>query len=72
MVRGRCGGRRQGVMGGGVTPLVASTPEGSSPQGDEQVVWQEKIEVGDLVRMMRSFQCMSEALISIFNACWYR
>jgi hypothetical protein len=37
MVRGHCGGRRCGARGGGVTPLVASTPEGSNPQGEEQV-----------------------------------
>jgi hypothetical protein len=45
-------------------PPVASTPEGSNPQGDEQVVRQEKIAVGDVVGMMRYFQWMSEALIS--------
>jgi hypothetical protein len=47
-----------------VTPPVASTPEGSNPQGGEQVLGQEQIVVGDVVRMMRSFQRMSEALIS--------
>jgi hypothetical protein len=45
-------------------PPVASTPEGSNPQGDEQVVGQEQIVVGDVVGMMRSFQWMSEALIN--------
>jgi hypothetical protein len=30
----------------------------------KQVVGQEQIAVGDVVRMMRSFQCMSEALIN--------
>jgi hypothetical protein len=45
-------------------PPIASTPEGSNPQGDEQVLGQEQIVVGDVVRMMRSFQRMSEALIS--------
>jgi hypothetical protein len=45
-------------------PPVASMPEGSNPQGDEQVVGQEQIAVGDVVGLMRSFQCMSEALIS--------
>jgi hypothetical protein len=45
-------------------PPVASTPEGSNPQGGEQVLGQEHIAVGDVVRMMRSFQCMSEALFS--------
>jgi hypothetical protein len=53
-----------GARGGGVTPPVTSTPEGSNPQGDEQVVGQEQIAVGDVVGLMRSFQCMSEALIS--------
>jgi hypothetical protein len=45
-------------------PPVASMPEGSNPQGDEQVLRQEKIVVGDVVGMMRSFQHMSKALIS--------
>jgi hypothetical protein len=45
-------------------PPVASMPEGSNPQGDEQVLGQEQIAVGDVVGMMRSFQRMSEALIS--------
>jgi hypothetical protein len=45
-------------------PPVASMPEGSNPQGDEQVVGHEKIIVGDVVGLMRSFQCMSKALIS--------
>jgi hypothetical protein len=52
------------VRGGGVTPPVASTPEGSNSQGDEQVLGQEKIAVGEVVRMMRYFQCISEALIN--------
>jgi hypothetical protein len=39
-------------------------PEGSNPQGGEQVLEQEKIAVGDVVGMMRSFQRMSEALIN--------
>jgi hypothetical protein len=47
-----------------VTPPVASTPEGSNPQGGEQVLRQEKIAVGDVVEMMRSFQHMSKALIN--------
>jgi hypothetical protein len=64
MVRGHRGGRRWGARGGGTMPPVASMPEGSNPQGDEQVLGQEQIAVGDVVRMMRSFQCMSEALIS--------
>jgi hypothetical protein len=64
MFRGRRGGRRRGARGGGATPPVASTPEGSNPQGDEHVLGQEQIVVGDVVRMMRSFQCMSEELIS--------
>jgi hypothetical protein len=64
MVRGRRGGRRRGARGGGETPPPASTPEGSNPQGGEQVLGQEHISVGDVVGMMRSFQRMSEALIS--------
>jgi hypothetical protein len=38
MVRGFHRGRWQGARGGGVTSPVASTPEGSNPQGDEHVV----------------------------------
>ena len=64
MDRGRCGGRRWGARGGGETPPAASTPEGSNPQGGEQVLGQENISVGDVVGIMRSFQRMSEALIS--------
>jgi hypothetical protein len=37
MVRGRHRGRQRGARGGGMMPPVASTPEGSNPQGDEQV-----------------------------------
>jgi hypothetical protein len=47
-----------------VTPPVTSTPEGSNPQGDKQVVGKKQIVVGDVVGLMRSFQWMSEALIS--------
>jgi hypothetical protein len=64
MVRGCRGGRRRGARGGGVTPPVASTPEGSNPQGGEQVLEQEQIAVGDVVEMMRSFQRMSKAVIN--------
>jgi hypothetical protein len=64
MVGGRRGGRRQGTRGGGATPPAASTPEGSNPQGGQQVLGQEQIVVSDVVVMMRSFQRMSEALIS--------
>jgi hypothetical protein len=64
MVRGRGGGRQHGARGGGATPPVTSTPEGSNPQGDEQVLGQENIVVGDVFRMMKYFQHMSEALIS--------
>ena len=67
MVRGRRGGRRWGARGGGATPPVASMPEGYNPQGDEKVVEQEKIVVGDVVRMMRSFQLMFEALMNHFD-----
>ena len=45
-------------------PPVASTPEGSQPQGGERVLEQELIAVGVVIGMMRSFQRMSEALIS--------
>jgi hypothetical protein len=34
-------------------------PERSNPQGDEKNVEQEKVVVGDVVGMMRSFQRMS-------------
>ena len=64
MVRGRRGGRRRGARGGGAMPPVAPMPEGSNPQGDEQVIGQEQIVVGDVVGMMRSFQHMYEALIN--------
>ena len=64
MVRGHRGGRRRGARGGGVTPPVASTPEGSNPQGGEKVLEQEQIAVSDVVEMMRSIQRMSEALIN--------
>jgi hypothetical protein len=47
-----------------VTPLVASMLEGSNPQGEEKVIGQEKIVMGDVVGLMRSFQRMSEALIN--------
>jgi hypothetical protein len=36
-------------------PLVTSTPEGSNPQGEEQVLEKEKVVVGDVVGLMRSF-----------------
>jgi hypothetical protein len=39
-------------------------PEGSNPQGEEQVTEGEHVVVGDVVGMMRSFQRMSEALIN--------
>ena len=35
LVRGRHGGRRRGVRGGGMTPPVASMPKGSNPQRGE-------------------------------------
>jgi hypothetical protein len=55
MVRGRHEGKRRGARRGSMTPPVASTPEGSNPQRGEQVLRQEKIAVGDMVGMMRSF-----------------
>jgi hypothetical protein len=48
-------------------PPVASTHEGSNPQGDEQVVRQDQIVLGDMVGLMKSFQRMSEALISCLD-----
>jgi hypothetical protein len=47
-----------------MTPPAASTPEGSNPQGGEKVLGQEQIADADVVGMMRSFQRMSEVLIS--------
>jgi hypothetical protein len=60
IVRGHHGGRRRGARAGGMTPPVASTPEGSNIKGDEQVVEQEQVAVGDVVGLMRSFQRMFE------------
>jgi hypothetical protein len=64
MVRGHRRGSQRGAMGGGTTPPVASTPKWPCPQGDEQVIKKEQIEIGDVVGMMRSFQRMFEALIN--------
>jgi hypothetical protein len=64
MVRGCHEGIRHGARGGGVMPPVASMPEGFNPQGEEQVIGQEKIVVGDVVGLMRSFQRMLQALIN--------
>ena len=47
-----------------MTPPMESMPKNSNPQGDEQVIEQEQIVVGDVVGMMRSFQRMSKALIN--------
>jgi hypothetical protein len=58
MGRGHHRGRQCGVRGGGAMHLVASTPEGSNPQGEEQVVVHENISVGDVVGLMRYFQRM--------------
>jgi hypothetical protein len=63
MVRGFCKGRQWGGGGGGATPPGASTPKGSNPHGDEHVVRNEQIVVGNVVGMMRSFQRIFEALI---------
>jgi hypothetical protein len=59
MVKGHHEGRQRGVSGGGMTPPVASMPNGSNPQGEEQVVKNEHIDVGDVVGLMRSFERMS-------------
>ena len=64
MVRGRRGGRRRGVRRGGTMPPIAPMPEGSNPQGDEQVFRKEEVVLGDVVGLMRSFQRMSKALIN--------
>jgi hypothetical protein len=63
MARGCRRGIQWGVRGGGMMPPTPSMPQGSNPQGDEQVVGQEHVVVGDVVGMMRSFQWMFEALI---------
>jgi hypothetical protein len=42
-------------------------PEGSNPQGDEQVVGKEHIVLGDVVGLTRSFQWMSKALINYLD-----
>jgi hypothetical protein len=56
MVRGCHGGSQHGARGGGVMPPVAPMPEGSNPQGEEQVIGHEKIVVRDVVGLMRSCQ----------------
>jgi hypothetical protein len=38
MVRGHCEGSRCGARGGCVTPPLEPLPEGSNPQGEEQVL----------------------------------
>jgi hypothetical protein len=64
MVRGRHRGSRRGARGGGVMPPVTPAPEGSNPQGEEQVIECDQIVVGEVVGLTRSFQRMSEALIN--------
>jgi hypothetical protein len=64
MVRGRRGSRQHGVGGRGVKLAIVSTLEGYNPHGEEQTTEQEKVVIGDVVGMMRSFQRMSEALIN--------
>jgi hypothetical protein len=41
MVRGCCGSKQCGVGGRGVTLPIASMPEGSNPQGEEQIIQEE-------------------------------
>jgi hypothetical protein len=53
-------------------PPIASTPKGSNPQGDKQVVGQEHIVVGDVVGLMSFFQRMSEALINCLDRDEFR
>ena len=64
MVRGHRIGSRRGARGGRATPSVAPMLEGSNPQGEEKVFGQEKIAVGDVVGLMRSFQRISKALVN--------
>jgi len=61
MVREHHRGRRPGARGGGVTPPIAPTREGSNHQREEQVIGDEKIVVLDVVGLMRSCQRISEA-----------
>jgi len=37
-------------------PPSASTPKGSTPLGEEKTIEQEKVAMGDVVSMMRSFK----------------
>jgi hypothetical protein len=48
-------------------PPVASMPKGSNPQGDKNFVRKEHVVLVDVVRLMRSFQRLSEALISCLD-----
>jgi len=55
MVRGRRMSRRWGVGGRGMPPPIPSTPEGSTPQGEEKTTEQEKVAMGNVMGKMRSF-----------------
>jgi hypothetical protein len=55
------------VGGRGVLPPRTSTPEGSTPQGEEKTTEHEQVAVGDAIGMMRYFQRMSEALINCLD-----
>jgi hypothetical protein len=46
MVRGRRRDSRRGARGGGAMPPVAPAPEGSNPQGEEQVLSMSRILCG--------------------------
>jgi hypothetical protein len=60
--------RRQGAGGIGMPPPnTYSTPEGSSPQGEEKTTEKEQVAVGDIMGMMRYFQRMPEALINFLD-----
>jgi hypothetical protein len=59
MVRENHRGRQRGARGGGARPPVASTLEGSNTQGEDKVIGEEHIFVGDVVGLMTSFQRMS-------------
>jgi hypothetical protein len=48
-------------------PPIESTKEGKNPLGEEKTTEQEKLVVGDVVGMMRSFQRMLEALINCLD-----
>jgi len=64
MVIGRRMSRRWAVGGRGMPPPHTCTPEGSTPQGEGQIIEPDQVAVGDVMWMIKSFQRMSKALIS--------